>query len=129
VVIYTAVFSLASPPHGWLLFWTGALPALLVFYLRRRVTDAPIVAQQRERDQHRGSIGSIFGRRLGRTTFLRRCSLPVFRVATTHWPPGTDIPEDPAAPDCGGHRDLPGGSHLGGVRRLHHRQLPHDLLG
>jgi hypothetical protein len=51
VVIYTAVFSLASSHLGWwLLFWTGAQPALLVFYLRRRVTDAPIVAQQRERD-------------------------------------------------------------------------------
>jgi MFS family permease len=71
VVIYTAVFSLASPHLAWrLLFWTGALPALLVFYLRRRVTDAPIVAQHRERDQHRGSIGEIFGRRLGRTTFF-----------------------------------------------------------
>ncbi len=69
VVVYTAVFSLASPHIAWrLLFWTGALPALLVLYLRRRVIDAPIVAQQRERDQHRGSIGAIFGRRLGRTT-------------------------------------------------------------
>lgn len=53
-----------------MLFWTGALPALLVYYLCRRVTDPPHVAQQRECDQHRGPFGAIFGRRLGRTTFL-----------------------------------------------------------
>ncbi|MDQ2881775.1 MAG: MFS transporter [Actinomycetota bacterium] len=71
VVVATAVFSLASPQIAWrLLFWTGALPALLVFYLRRQVTDAPIVVQQAEPGQHRGSFGAIFGRHLGRTTFF-----------------------------------------------------------
>jgi MFS family permease len=70
VVVSTAVFSLADPQLAWrLLFWTGALPALLVLYIRRRVIDAPIVAQCRKRDQHRGSIRAIFGRRLGWTTF------------------------------------------------------------
>ncbi|MGA9694089.1 MAG: MFS transporter [Pseudonocardiaceae bacterium] len=71
VVVYTVVFSLASPQIAWrVLFWTGALPALLVFYLRRRVTDAPIVAEQTEHEEHRGEFGVIFGRRLGRTTFF-----------------------------------------------------------
>jgi MFS family permease len=69
VVVSTVVFSLADPALAWrLLFWTGALPALLVLYIRRRVVDAPIVAQRKERDQHRDSIGAIFGRRLAWTT-------------------------------------------------------------
>jgi MFS family permease len=67
VVVATTVFSLATPRLAWrLLFRTGALPALLVVYLRSRVSDAPIVAQHGEHDQHRGSI---FGRRWGWTTF------------------------------------------------------------
>ena len=71
VGVYTAVFSLASPHLAWrLLFWTGALPALLVLYLRRRVTDAPIAAEQTDRDQHRSSFSAIFRGRLGRTTFF-----------------------------------------------------------
>ncbi|MGH3510874.1 MAG: MFS transporter [Pseudonocardiaceae bacterium] len=71
VVVYIAVFSLVSPQIAWrVLFWTGALPALLVFYLRGRVTDAPIVTQQTEREEDRGRFGAIFGRRLGRTTFF-----------------------------------------------------------
>ncbi|HEX8935651.1 MAG TPA: MFS transporter, partial [Pseudonocardiaceae bacterium] len=69
VVVSTVVFSLADPALAWrLLFWTGALPALLVLYIRRRVVDAPIVAQRKVRDQHRDSIGAIFGRRLAWTT-------------------------------------------------------------
>lgn len=69
VVVSTVVFSLADPALAWrLLFWTGALPALLVLYIRRRVVDAPIAAQHEKGDQHRGSIGAIFGRRLGWTT-------------------------------------------------------------
>jgi MFS family permease len=70
-IVYTVVFSVASPDIAWrALFWTGALPAVLVFYLRRQVTDAPHVAEQTRRDERRGSFGAIFGRKLGRTTLF-----------------------------------------------------------
>jgi MFS family permease len=43
VLVYTLVFSLAGPDMAWrILFWTGALPGLLVLYLRRKVADAPV---------------------------------------------------------------------------------------
>ncbi len=71
VVVYTVVFSLASPEIAWrLLFWTGALPALLVLYLRWQVKDAPIVADKTEHHPRRGLFRAIFGRRLRRTTLL-----------------------------------------------------------
>jgi MFS family permease len=49
VVAYTLIFSVFDDDTAWrVLFWTGALPALLVLYLRRKVADAPI-AERRER--------------------------------------------------------------------------------
>ncbi|KAE8754659.1 MFS transporter [Paraburkholderia madseniana] len=40
VILYTVVFSLASPEWAWrVLFAAGALPALLVIYLRRNVVE------------------------------------------------------------------------------------------
>ncbi|GAA3154181.1 hypothetical protein GCM10017687_85060 [Streptomyces echinatus] len=42
------------------MFWTGALPALLVVWLRRRVHDAPTAAAAREQDPRRGSFAAIF---------------------------------------------------------------------
>lgn len=70
VIVYTAVFSLADPEIAWrVLFWTGALPALLVVYLRwQQVTDAPIVTESREDRPPRGGFRVIFGRSLRRTT-------------------------------------------------------------
>jgi MFS family permease len=69
VVVSTLVFSLASPSVAWrILFVTGALPGLLVLYLRRRVTDAPVV---RTTDKQRaGSFAAILRGGLGRTTFF-----------------------------------------------------------
>jgi MFS family permease len=67
VLVNTLVFTLSSPSMAWrILFWTGALPAVLVVYLRRSVTDAP--AKQSTRD--RGSLAAILRGRLGRTTFF-----------------------------------------------------------
>lgn len=73
VLVYTLVFAFASPAIAWrILFVTGALPALLVFYLRRRVTDAPIrvstVSTVSTKD--RGSFLGILRGGLGRTTFF-----------------------------------------------------------
>jgi MFS family permease len=41
-IVYTAVFSFFDDGLAWrIMFWTGALPALLVIWMRRRVQDAP----------------------------------------------------------------------------------------
>ncbi|NJC83972.1 MFS transporter [Planosporangium mesophilum] len=69
VLAYTLVFNLVSPDLAWrVLFWTGALPALLILYLRRNVTDAPQVAEQRAESGHRGSFRAIFSSGLVRKT-------------------------------------------------------------
>lgn len=71
VLVYTTVFDLVSPGLAWrMLFWTGALPALLVLYIRRHVTDAPEAATLRERASVRGSFNAIFRWDLGRTTLF-----------------------------------------------------------
>ncbi|MFS4093191.1 MFS transporter [Streptomyces sp. AF1A] len=59
--VYTLVFSFADEDLAWrVMFWTGALPALLVVWLRRRVHDAPTATAARERDPRRGSFLAIF---------------------------------------------------------------------
>jgi MFS family permease len=61
VLVYTLVFSLLGDDLGWrVMFWTGALPALLVVWLRRRVHDAPRAAEARARSAGRGSFAAIF---------------------------------------------------------------------
>lgn len=57
------------------MFWTGALPALLVVWLRRRVQDAPRATQERERASgtRKGAlaqIAAIFEPSLLRTTLF-----------------------------------------------------------
>src|SRR5262249_8681579 len=42
------------------MFWTGALPALLVIWMRRRVHDAPGALAERERSEDKGSFAAIF---------------------------------------------------------------------
>ncbi|MGH3486416.1 MAG: MFS transporter [Actinopolymorphaceae bacterium] len=70
VVVYTLVFSFAPEDLAWrILFWTGALPALLILYIRRHVTDAPIATQHRQRATA-GSFPAIFRGRLLSTTFF-----------------------------------------------------------
>ncbi|MFR9792334.1 MFS transporter [Streptomyces sp. MB22_4] len=60
-VVYTLVFSFAGDDLAWrVMFWTGALPALLVLWLRRRVHDAPVALAAREQDPRRGSFAAIF---------------------------------------------------------------------
>ncbi|CAL9368119.1 Sialic acid transporter NanT [Streptomyces sp. enrichment culture] len=61
VIVYTAVFSLAGDDLAWrVMFWTGALPALLVVWVRRSVHDAPEAAAARERSPRKGSFAAIF---------------------------------------------------------------------
>jgi MFS family permease len=63
-IVYTLDFQFLDEGTAWrVMFWTGALPALLVLYLRRRVTDAPEAAEQRGRSGQRGSFAAIFAAR------------------------------------------------------------------
>ncbi|MFL4902885.1 MFS transporter [Streptomyces sp. MMS24-I2-30] len=60
-IVYTLVFSFLGDDLAWrVMFWTGALPALLVLWVRRRVHDAPEAAAVRERNPQRGSFAAIF---------------------------------------------------------------------
>lgn len=69
VIVYTFVFSVASQNMAWrILFWTGALPAVLVWYVRRSVKDAPRTTEKRVSSGKRGSFVAIFQGNLMRTT-------------------------------------------------------------
>ncbi|MGI5483919.1 MFS transporter [Streptomyces lavendofoliae] len=71
VVVYTLVFHFLSPDTAWrVMFWTGALPALLVIWVRRNVEDAPHAVAVRESSAGRGSFGAIFRPDLLRTTMF-----------------------------------------------------------
>jgi MFS family permease len=60
-VVYTLVFSFVDPDLAWrVMFWTGALPALLVVWVRRRVHDAPEAAAERQKSDRKGSFTAIF---------------------------------------------------------------------
>ncbi|NUT95227.1 MAG: MFS transporter [Saccharothrix sp.] len=68
VLVYTLVFNLFSPDVAWrVLFWTGALPALLIIYLRRNVEDAP---QVEHRERPKNTLAAIFRRGTFKTTFF-----------------------------------------------------------
>ncbi|MEU9480475.1 MFS transporter [Streptomyces sp. NPDC048191] len=61
VTVYTLVFGFLDDDSAWrVMFWTGALPALLVIYIRRHVTDAPALARTRAESTGRGSFTGIF---------------------------------------------------------------------
>ncbi|GAA3986288.1 MFS transporter [Allokutzneria multivorans] len=71
VVVYTVVFNLVDPDLAWrVLFWTGALPALLILYVRRNVTDSPKTEASRTKEKQRGTLRGIMRGKLGRTTFF-----------------------------------------------------------
>jgi MFS family permease len=63
VVVYTVVFSFLDDDLAWrVMFWTGALPALLVVWVRRSVQDAPQAVAEREKNPKKGSFAAIFKR-------------------------------------------------------------------
>lgn len=71
VIVYTLVFQFFDADLAWrILFWTGALPALLVFWIRRHVEDAPQAAAARVASPERGSPGAVFRPGLLRTTLF-----------------------------------------------------------
>ncbi|MGW0913418.1 MFS transporter [Streptomyces sp. NPDC002784] len=68
-IMYTLVFSLLDDDLAWrVMFWTGALPALLVVWMRRRVQDAPQAVAVRENSPRKGSFTAIFQPGMLRTT-------------------------------------------------------------
>ncbi|WP_330292438.1 MFS transporter [Streptomyces sp. NBC_00576] len=61
VIVYTTVFSFLDDDLAWrVMFWTGALPALLVIWVRRSVHDAPQAVAEREKNPKKGSFAEIF---------------------------------------------------------------------
>ncbi|MFP1628145.1 MFS transporter [Streptomyces sp. 5K101] len=71
VLVYTLVFHFLDADTAWrVMFWTGALPALLVVYVRRNVSDAPEAAEQRRTSSERGSFSAVFKKDLLRTTLF-----------------------------------------------------------
>ncbi|MGW7080030.1 MFS transporter [Streptomyces sp. NPDC054871] len=71
VLSYTLVYNLVDDDMAWrVLFFTGALPALLVFYVRRNVKDAPAAAERLKAAARSHSFADIFRGPLLRTTLL-----------------------------------------------------------
>ncbi|GGT77870.1 MULTISPECIES: MFS transporter [Streptomyces] len=71
VIVYTLVFQFVDADTAWrVMFWTGALPALLVVYVRRNVEDAPHAAEVRRASAERGSFAAVFKPPLLRTTLF-----------------------------------------------------------
>ncbi|MFF7182593.1 MFS transporter [Streptomyces sp. NPDC008121] len=71
VIVYTLVFRFVDADTAWrVMFWTGALPALLVVYIRRNVEDAPRAAEARRTSADRGSFTAVFKPSLLRTTLF-----------------------------------------------------------
>lgn len=70
-IVYTLVFSVFDAGTAWrVMFWTGALPALLVVWMRRKVQDAPEAVAVREKSAGKGSFAAIFKPDLLRTTIF-----------------------------------------------------------
>jgi MFS family permease len=73
-IAYAAVYSALKPDVAWrLLFWLGLLPAVLVIYIRRNVSESQIYIQSRtkvEAGEDRPSFLAIFSPALLRTTLL-----------------------------------------------------------
>ncbi|MFD7981334.1 MFS transporter [Streptomyces sp. NPDC059071] len=71
VIVYTLVFHFVDADTAWrVMFWTGALPALLVVYVRRNVQDAPKADEVRRASAERGSFTAVLRGPLLRTTLF-----------------------------------------------------------
>jgi len=71
VIAGTTVMDNVDPDLAWrILFWTGALPALLLIYVRRNVADAPEVAQRLATKEDRVPLSTVFTGGLARKTLF-----------------------------------------------------------
>jgi len=83
VVVYTLVFQYLGDDLAWrVMFWTGALPALLVLWVRRRVQDAPEAAAEREKSAQKGSFAAIFTAGTAETPGLLRTTFFAVLLST-----------------------------------------------
>lgn len=71
-VIYAIAFSVLPEEYAWrVMFWIGILPALLVIYIRRYVSEPAVFMDTRKRAaENRGGVWEIFSPDLIRTTLL-----------------------------------------------------------
>jgi MFS family permease len=73
-IAYAVVYSVLKPDVAWrLLFWLGLLPAVLVIFIRRKVSESQIYLQSRtkvEGGDDRHSFLAIFSPALVKTTLL-----------------------------------------------------------
>ncbi|MFD7437089.1 MFS transporter [Streptomyces sp. NPDC059861] len=82
-IVYTLVFSFLDEGLAWrVMFWTGALPALLVIWMRRRVQDAPEAAAARRKNPQKRSFAAIFGRGTADSPGLLRTTLFAVLLST-----------------------------------------------
>lgn len=72
VVIYTVVFQLFDPDIAWrVLFWTGVIPAFLIIWVRRNLTDPEEITEKRETAKtEKGSFLAIFRGPMLKTTIF-----------------------------------------------------------
>lgn len=71
VLVSTMVMDHVGPDLAWrVMFWTGALPALLLVYVRRNVKDAPEVTERLARMEARAPLSAIFQGKLARKTLF-----------------------------------------------------------
>ena len=83
VIVYTMVFSFLDDDLAWrVMFWTGALPALLVIWVRRSVEDAPQAAAAREKSAEKGSFAAIFRRGTAASPGLLRTTVFAVLLST-----------------------------------------------
>ena len=63
LIANTVAFSLAPPALAWrIMFWVGAVPAIVLLWARTRVQESPVFrAEQAARASGRGQIGAEFG--------------------------------------------------------------------
>lgn len=77
VIAYAITFAFADPDIAWrILFWLGALPALLILWLRRNVEDSAEAVRARETAKQKPKFSAIFRGPIGRTT-LFACLLTI----------------------------------------------------
>ncbi|MBU9259964.1 MFS transporter [Burkholderia multivorans] len=73
-IVYTVLFSWLPEDYAWrALFWVGALPALLVLYIRKGVPEPEVFQRTRKQEQagnKRTSVWTIFSPSLIKTTAL-----------------------------------------------------------
>ncbi|WP_373429459.1 MFS transporter [Streptomyces sp. V4I23] len=70
VIVSTVVMDNLDPAIAWrVMFWTGALPALLLVYVRRKVQDAPQLTRRLAKEV-RVPLSSVFQGALARKTFF-----------------------------------------------------------